>query len=204
VKIIDYKSGQTSFSLLSVYHGLQLQLVVYLDAAKKLMEQKHPGELLPGGIFYYHVDEPLVETEGAVSEEAVWQSVFEKLRLDGIVNADPEIYGAMDGEFTDKSDVIPVSRTKSGELSKTSKAYDTEQFAQISDYVNRTIQSLGRRMLDGDISINPYELKGKTACTYCPYGSICGFDERAGSSYRRLTQASEEELFEKMKEGAKP
>jgi ATP-dependent helicase/nuclease subunit B len=202
VKIIDYKSGQTSFSLLSMYHGLQLQLVVYLDAAMKLMEQKpHAGAVLPAGIFYYHVDEPLVETEGAVSEEAVWQSVFEQLRLDGVVNADPEIYGAMDESFTDRSDVIPVSRTKSGELSKTSKAYSTEEFQQISDYVNRTIQDLGRRMLDGEISINPYELKGKTACRYCPYGSICGFDERSGSSYRKLAQASEEDLFAAMEKG---
>ena len=28
VKIIDYKSGNTTFSLLNLYHGLQLQLVV--------------------------------------------------------------------------------------------------------------------------------------------------------------------------------
>jgi ATP-dependent helicase/nuclease subunit B len=157
--------------------------------------------VLPAGIFYYHVDEPLVETEGAVSEEAVWQSVFEQLRLDGVVNADPEIYGAMDESFTDRSDVIPVSRTKSGELSKTSKAYSTEEFQQISDYVSRTIKDLGRRMLDGEISVNPYELKGKTACRYCPYGSICGFDERSGSSYRKLAQASEEDLFAAMEKG---
>ena len=32
VKIIDYKSGSTSFDLAALYHGLQLQLVVYLDA----------------------------------------------------------------------------------------------------------------------------------------------------------------------------
>lgn len=31
VKVIDYKSGNTSFQLLSLYHGLQLQLVIYLN-----------------------------------------------------------------------------------------------------------------------------------------------------------------------------
>lgn len=34
VKIMDYKSGSTSFDLALLYHGLQLQLVVYMDAAK--------------------------------------------------------------------------------------------------------------------------------------------------------------------------
>ena len=198
VKIIDYKSGQTKFSLLSMYHGLQLQLVVYLNAAMELMKRRpHTGEILPAGVFYYHVDEPVIETEGAFSEEEIWQGVFEKLRLDGIVNEDPQIISAMDETFTDRSDVIPVSRTKSGELSKTSKVYSTEQFAQISAYVNHVIEGLGRRMLAGEITVNPYDLKGKTACTWCGYRSICGFDERTeGCDYRKLLQLrSEDDIF---------
>lgn len=35
VKIIDYKSGSTSFDLLALYYGLQLQLVVYMDAGDR-------------------------------------------------------------------------------------------------------------------------------------------------------------------------
>ncbi len=203
VKIIDYKSGQTKFSLLSMYHGLQLQLVVYLNAAMELLRKRpHTGEVLPAGIFYYHVDEPVIQTEGAVDEEQIWQGVFERLRLDGIVNADPDVYGAMDTEFTDRSDVIPVARTKSGELAKTSKVYDTDQFRVMSDYVNQTILELGKRMLSGEIAAAPYELKGKTACTWCAYRSICGFDERLdGCGYRRLDRIrAEDEIFDKMQE----
>ena len=201
VKIIDYKSGQTKFSLLSLYHGLQLQLVVYLKAAMELMKRKpHTGEILPAGIFYYHVDEPMIETEGVVDEEQIWQSVFESLRLDGIVNEDPQIIAAMDEAFTDKSDVIPVSRTKSGELSKTSKAYSAEQLRQISDYVNHVIEKLGRRMLAGEIDVNPYKLQSKDACTWCAYRSICGFDEHMeGCGYRRLQNIrSDEDIFAAM------
>ena len=203
VKIIDYKSGQTKFSLLSMYHGLQLQLVVYLNAAMELMKRRpHTGEILPAGVFYYHVDEPVIETEGAFDEEQIWQGVFEKLRLDGIVNEDPQIIGAMDETFTDRSDVIPVSRTKSGELSKTSKVYSTEQFGEISAYVNHVIAELGRRMLAGEIDVNPYELKGKTACTWCDYRSICGFDERMSDcGYRKLRQLrSDDEIFAAMEQ----
>ena len=201
VKIIDYKSGQTKFSLLSLYHGLQLQLVVYLDAAMELVRQRtHTGEVLPAGIFYYHVDEPVIETEGAADEEQIWREVFAKLRLDGIVNEEPQIIDAMDEVFTDRSDVIPVSRTKSGELSKTSKVYSTEQFARISAYVHHVIEDLGRRMLSGEISVNPYEMKGNTACTWCGYRSICGFDERMnGCSYRKLRQLkTDDEIFTAM------
>ena len=33
VKVIDYKTGNTSFDLVCLYHGLQLQLMIYLDGA---------------------------------------------------------------------------------------------------------------------------------------------------------------------------
>ena len=54
VKVIDYKSADTSLQLVQIYHGLSLQLVVYMNAALELMEQKYPGcAALPAGIFYY-------------------------------------------------------------------------------------------------------------------------------------------------------
>ena len=42
VKIIDYKTGNTSLDLVALYYGLQLQLAVYLDAAVELEQKKHP------------------------------------------------------------------------------------------------------------------------------------------------------------------
>ena len=42
VKIIDYKTGNTSLDLVALYYGVQLQLAVYLDAAVELEQKKHP------------------------------------------------------------------------------------------------------------------------------------------------------------------
>ena len=44
VKIIDYKSGNTGFELLSLYHGLKLQLVVYMNAAMELFARQNPAK----------------------------------------------------------------------------------------------------------------------------------------------------------------
>ena len=48
VKVIDYKSGNKKFDLAALYYGLQLQLVVYMNAAMELESRKHPDkEIVP-------------------------------------------------------------------------------------------------------------------------------------------------------------
>lgn len=202
VRVIDYKSGNTSFQLLSLYHGLQLQLVVYLNAAMELTRRKYPGkEVRPAGIFYYHIDDPLLDTDEEESEEEIREQIFEKLKLDGYVNADPQVYRAMDHEMQAVSKIVPVAENKDGTLRKNSKAATGEQFGVISEFVNRKIAQLGLRMMRGEIDVNPYELGDQTPCRYCPYRSVCGFDEKIeGFSYRRLEKFDQaQEVLENMK-----
>lgn len=190
IKVIDYKSGQASFQLLNVYHGLQLQLVVYLNAAMELMGKKYPNkEVKPAGIFYYHIDDPLLEEQEELTEEEIREQIFAKLKLDGYVNADPKVYRAMDHEMESASNIIPVAVNKDGSLRKSSKAASEEQFAGICAYVSQKILELGTQIMKGEIAVNPYELNGKTPCGYCPYRSVCGFDPRIdGFVYRKLEQ----------------
>ena len=110
VKIIDYKSGSTSFDLAALYYGLQLQLVVYMDAAMELMESKNPEkEIVPAGIFYYHIDDPVVDGEEADTKEDADRPALKKLRMDGLVNSEPEVISLMDREIEKASDMIPVA-----------------------------------------------------------------------------------------------
>lgn len=66
----------------------------------------------------------------------------------------------------------------------------------VSNYVNQKIRELGRGILAGTISVNPYEQNGNTACTYCAYKSVCGFDGRIeGYELRRLPKLGREEAL---------
>lgn len=202
VKIIDYKSGNTSFSLLNLYHGLQLQLVVYLNAAMELVKKEHPGKTAePAGIFYYHISDPMVEGNGTESEEEIRHSILEQLKLNGLVNDDPEVYGAMDTEFSGNSSVIPVGLKTDGSLKATSKVASTYEFGVMSDYAKEKIMQAGKQIFAGEASVRPYRLAEKTGCDYCPYHTVCGFDPRIpGYEYRQLEQFdNSEEILEKMK-----
>lgn len=203
VKIIDYKSGNTSFSLLHLYHGLQLQLVVYLNAAMELAGKEHPGKKAePAGIFYYHISDPMVEGNGTESEEEIRHAILEQLKLNGLVNDDPEVYGAMDTELSGNSSVIPVGLKSDGSLKAASKVASTYEFGVMTDYAKERIVRAGKQIFAGEASARPYQLAENTGCDHCPYHTICGFDVRIpGYEYRYLEKFdSPEEILEKMKE----
>lgn len=203
VKIIDYKSGNTSFSLLNFYYGLQLQLVVYMNVALELTKKIYKGkDTEPAGIFYYHITDPMVDSDGGESEEEIRRSILEQLKVGGLVNEDPEIYGAMDTDFTGTSSVIPVALKADGSLKAASKTASAYEFGLMSDYVRKKIEHVGKEIFAGNVSVKPYLLGDRSGCDYCPYHTICGFDVRMpGFSYQQFEKFdSSEEILAHIRE----
>ena len=197
VKIVDYKSGSKDFSLEELYHGLSMQLAVYMAAA--LREEKNR---IPAGMFYYHLEDPIVDKSDNTEE-----AVLKKLRVKGLVNENREVIRRLDHDFfhaagglaeSVKSLKIPVETDKEGQLKKTSKVADRVQFAALTDFVYDKLHEETEEILSGAAAVAPYQLKKKTGCDYCPYTSVCGFDKRGGSSYRVLAPLKDEEVFRKI------
>lgn len=201
IKIIDYKSGNTKFDLVRIYQGLQLQLMFYMNAAVELSRKKYPGrEILPGGVLYYHIDDPVLEADGEMTEAEAEHALMLALRPDGLVNADENIYRAMDRDLEGKSEVIPLELKKSGEISEArSHVATTEEFNLLSSYTAEKIRQNGQAVYDGDVSVNPYRMGTQSSCDYCPYASVCGLDGKIpGYAYRYPENLKKEEVLEKM------
>ncbi len=198
VKVVDYKSGNTGFDLVALYHGLQLQLVVYMGAALEMEKRLHPDkEVIPAGIFYYRVKDPLLSSTGEETPEQINEKILRELRPEGLINGKPEVFREMDLNFTKSSDVIPVTLNKDGSLSKLSKAASSEQFAQLNAYVYEKIREIGSRIMEGETAPIPYERKQKTGCDYCIYRSVCGWDSKIpGAGYHRIKEAKAEDIWE--------
>lgn len=186
MRVLDYKSGAASFDLTALYNGLQLQLAVYLNAAVALEKKEHDGkEVVPAGFFYFSLKDPMLQSETELSEAEISEALFKEMALDGVCNDDQDIIGYMDKDCGSKSKILPISYNKDGSLSKTSKAVSTEQFEKLEQFVREKTKQLGREIMEGEISVNPYGAAQKTACDYCPYHGICGFSPKE-DSYRRL------------------
>lgn len=186
VRVMDYKSGAAAFDLTALYNGLQLQLAVYLHAAVALEKKDYEGKtIVPAGLFYFPMKDPMISSETELSEEELEAALFKELALDGVCNADTDIISFMDKDCASKSQMLPVSFNKDGSLSKTSKAVTTEQFGQLEQFVQEKTKQLGEEIMNGEISINPYAAAQRTACDYCAYNGICGFSPKE-TSYRKL------------------
>lgn len=203
VKIMDYKSGKRKFSLQNLYDGLSLQLIMYLLGASDHLKRQFPHkDIVPAGVLYYHLDQPVVDALPDMNEEQIRQAVFEKLRPEGLVNQDSAVIDKLDGEINGKSDVIPVTLNKDGSLSKRGCSVATrEQFGWLEDYVIRKMKENGREILRGQIDPYPVFSKQEDGCTWCPYKGICGFDMRIpGYERHELELLPEEEIWEKIRE----
>ena len=86
-------------------------------------------------------------------------------------------------------------------MRKSDKAVDKEEFRLIADYASYRIAEAGNAILKGNTEVNPYLLKNRSSCDYCPYAAVCGFDKKIpGYEVRRLEELSSEEIYERMKE----
>lgn len=202
VKVIDYKSGNRKFDLAALYYGLQLQLVVYMNAAMEMESRKHPDkEIVPAALLYYHIDDPTIETPVEFTDEQINEQILAKLRMNGVVNSDPEVVERLDRYMQDKSVVIPVEKKKDGSFSARSSVLSREEMQLISSYVDAKIRSIGREILDGKIAANPYEKGNEEACTYCAYKKVCGFDGSIpGYEKRQLEDLDKQALMQRMQE----
>lgn len=209
LRVVDYKSGNTSFDLNSLYYGLQIQLAFYLSAAIELYgKDKKDKEILPAGILYYNMDDPLVERSGNVEE-----SILKALKMNGLVNSDHEMVKHQDKSFETegegvrpsvKSEVIPVESNKDGELTKRSQGASTEDIRLLLSHVRNLVGSIGEGILSGSTKAEPYKMGNHTACEYCPYKDVCGFDTKLASfEYKKLKILEKEEILERMRKGGK-
>ncbi|MBR5579248.1 MAG: helicase-exonuclease AddAB subunit AddB [Lachnospiraceae bacterium] len=208
VKVVDYKSGNQSFQLAALYHGLQLQLVIYLNAAMELMQKKNPGmSVHPGAFLYYHVTDPMIEAKEELSEEEIEAAIRRELRGSGIINARQEVIDGMDKTHAAKSEVAHIEYKKDGELSARSQVMSEEEIGLLQKFASKKAEELGQRIMAGEIGKQPVVMKNRDACTFCSFRQICGFDQRLPGFEKRILEEPENEeillMMDKMVEEEK-
>lgn len=201
VKIIDYKSGNKKFSLSDVYYGLQIQLIVYLDAVLKSKDKLRIDEAHPGGVFYFKLDDPMIESDDD-DTQTIEKEIMKKLKMDGIVTKDIKVAKAMDKDIeTERNSlVIPANLKKDGSFSKNSSVIEEADVYGLIKHVRNLVVEIAGEILKGNIKIQPCKIDNNISCSYCQYGSICQFDRNfENNEFRTIKKLKDDEVLRKIK-----
>ncbi len=201
VKVLDYKTGMKAFDVVSLYHGLQLQLMVYMDAAVSREQKKHPDkEIIPAGVFYYRIQDPLVEKTKEELRDELEEALLRELKPDGLINLKDDVLERLDHQKNGESLAVPVKYNKNGSLAKSSKAVPEEEFRLMMRHAARKVEEAHRRILEGEIDASPYRKGQETGCDYCRYRHVCGFDGKIpGYEYRDIGKMTKEQVITAMR-----
>ncbi|MFZ3131317.1 MAG: helicase-exonuclease AddAB subunit AddB [Desulfosporosinus sp.] len=227
LRILDYKSRELSLTLDSIYYGLNLQLLTYLDVALHGAEvllnttstlpfletsSENAGvegatemdtvfpQKIPAGFLYFPVLEPQLEEKIPLSPEELEQHRVKAVKVSGYLLANPRVLEAMDASFgTGQSDLLGLKLKKDGTFKKGSNVLSEDQFSLLSDYLHQRFRQTGEEIFNGDISLSPYRRGKSTGCQYCSYKPVCHFDPYLPENrYRDLPVLKEEEIWRRL------
>ena len=105
--------------------------------------------------------------------------------MKGWLLSDAKVIQKVDGT----SRHIRVKMTKDGAIDGKYKGNvkTASELETLAAYTMRKLREAGDKVLSGDVAIRPFHVKNRSACAFCPYGDVCGFDSKLGGfAYREL------------------
>jgi ATP-dependent helicase/nuclease subunit B len=178
--VIDYKSSQKQLDPVLIAHGLQLQLLTYLNVVRQWPNSRElfgAVRLDPAGVFYVNLKGSYGRERNRVQALADPQrSRKEAYRHYGRfdVSALPHLDRRTDVQ---EGDQFNYRLTKSGQVNKSCKeALDAAKFEDLLCQVQDHLRTMGQRIYAGSVEVEPYRKGADTACAQCTYHAICRID----------------------------
>lgn len=173
VVVFDYKSTERSPDWTGLWHGLDLQLLVYVLA---LRHARATGKVkaMSAGAFFVPI-----ETAGKkvdLSTAADKLAGF-KRKAKGLF--DVGIAADLDPIEKGDSQYYNFFVTTSGEALghyNTRGAMETDRFERLLEFGRDKILQVSEAVLAGHIPVSPYRRGTSTPCTYCDFRALCRFD----------------------------
>src|SRR5699024_5560244 len=197
LRIIDYKSSERGLSLVEVYYGLALQMLTYLDVVLTQSEAWLGLKASPAGVLYFHVHNPMISGDQRISDERLENEIFKQYKMKCLLMADENIVQMMDyNAASGRSQIIPAGLKKDGTFYKDSKIADTETFDSLRKHMHDLMVQAGVDITSGGVHLNPFQYKKQTACTFCPFLSVCQFEPTLEmNEYHRLQDMKDEDIL---------
>ncbi|MFS0613678.1 helicase-exonuclease AddAB subunit AddB [Lederbergia ruris] len=202
LRVIDYKSSARALDLNEVLYGLSLQMLTYLDIVITHAPQLIGTEAIPAGVLYFHVHNPMVDSEQNLPEDQIEKEILKQFKMKGLLLGQADVVQLMDTSLSSgTSDLIPAGLKKDGHLTSRSSAASREDFDSLQQYVRKLYKDSGEQIMDGQVSISPYKLNDRTPCQFCAFKPVCQFDpSQEENDYRLIPKRSVNNALAMIKE----
>jgi ATP-dependent helicase/nuclease subunit B len=178
--VMDYKSGQKKLDKILVEHGVQLQLLAYLAAARHWPDPRAllgVQPLIPAGVFYVNL-RGQYESGGTRDEALADADDARKHAYRHTGRFDASCLGKFDNRPNAPcGDQFNYNRNHDGSLRKGStEALPRAEFEALLGRVGAQLQEMGRAIFSGAAQVDPYRKGHEIPCDLCDYRAVCRID----------------------------
>ncbi|MBQ3356717.1 MAG: PD-(D/E)XK nuclease family protein [Oscillospiraceae bacterium] len=171
VRVIDYKTGKTSFSLTKVLNGLGLQMLLYLFALEKTGEALFGQKPEAAGVLYVPANEKTVTLPDKLDSREMEAKRKASKKRTGLVLDSYEVLQAME-HCDGKPEYLPYAYDK--EKTRKGSLFTKEQLERLERFVFDCVGQLGDTLYSGDVCADPCMISYENdACAFCPYQTVC-------------------------------
>jgi len=175
--VMDYKSGGKKLETILIQHGVQLQLLAYLNALRHWPNPRAllgTARLVPAGVFYVNL-RGQYESGGTRAEVLAEAGDAPKRAYRHTGRFDASALPKLDSAGV--ADQFSYRLNQDGSLRKGSaEALPHAEFEALLDRVEVQLREMGRAIFSGKASVDPYRKGSETPCKYCDYRAVCRID----------------------------
>ncbi len=192
VRIIDYKTGKKEFKLSDILFGLNMQMLIYMEALCKGIGKYSGKNPIPAGILYMPSGSVFVDSDFAMDRAEINRDIDKKRRMSGLILDNDTVIQGMEKNVGGV--YLPIKLNKSGDkYSGTESLVNAAEIKKIFDKINSILKNMVKELLKGNIHQIP--AKGTVdACAWCPYWQVCGYED--GMENREVRKISKSEVLE--------
>lgn len=200
LRVVDYKTGKKSFDLTDIFHGIGMQMLLYLFTLEKRGEARFGKEIVPAGVLYIPARDALAKGSRDMDDDERQKQIDKELVRKGLLLGDEAVLQAMENTPGPKR-FLPLRVLKDGSIKSQSVA-SLAQLGQLSAHLDKILSQVTAELRGGKVSADPYWRGEKNnACMWCRYRSACQFEEGLGGERRRWSATMKPEEFWQALEG---
>ncbi len=158
VRIVDYKTGKTTFELNKILQGIGLQMLLYLFAMRRSGEHLMGSPLECAGVLYFPAKVSRLSIDKF--DTKIDEKRQKAERRSGMILEQEQILQAMDPQEI----FLPEKNSRASK----------EQFRDLESFVFRKVAQFTDELAEGRVDANPYYIGDRdNACAKCSYCEIC-------------------------------